>query len=75
MVIRQPREKYLIVDGYNMIFAWESLAETAKTDLDAARRRLCDILSSYAGFTRCHLVLVFDSYRQPGGEKLRAQGI
>lgn len=75
VTIRQPKEKYLIVDGYNIIFAWETLAETAKDDLDAARRRLQDILSSYAGFTKCHLVLVFDSYRQPGGEKNRTQGI
>ena len=75
VTIRQPREKYLIVDGYNMVFAWETLAETAKTDLDAARRRLCDMLSSYAGFTKTHLVVVFDSYRTPGGEKLRSQGI
>ncbi len=75
VTIRQPKEKYLIVDGYNIIFAWETLAETAKNDLDAARRRLQDILSSYAGFTKCHLVLVFDSYRQPGGEKNRTQGI
>ena len=75
VIIRQPREKYLIVDGYNIIFAWETLAETAKTDLDAARRRLCDMLSSYAGFTKTHLVVVFDSYRTPGGEKLRSQGI
>ena len=75
VTIRQPKEKYLIVDGYNIIFAWEELAQTAKTDLDAARRRLCDMLSSYAGFTKCHLVLVFDSYRQPGSEKLRTQGI
>ena len=75
VTIRQPREKYLIVDGYNIIFAWETLAETAKTDLDAARRRLCDMLSSYAGFTKTHLVVVFDSYRTPGGEKLRTQGI
>ena len=75
VTIRPPKEKYLIVDGYNIIFAWEHLAETAKEDLDAARRHLCDILSSYAGFTKCHTVVVFDSYRTPGGEKLRTQGI
>ena len=75
MTIRPPKEKYLIVDGYNIIFAWEHLAETANQDLDAARRHLCDILSSYAGFTKCHTVVVFDSYRTPGSEKLRTQGI
>ena len=43
-----------------MIFAWEDLAAQAKDDLDAARRQLCDRLSSYAGFTKCRLVVVFD---------------
>jgi hypothetical protein len=59
------------VDGYNIIFAWEELAKLAKGDLDAARRRLCDILSSYAGFTKTKLVVVFDGYKQKGnpGEK------
>ena len=71
--IRPPREKYIIVDGYNIIFAWETLSQQAQTDLDAARRQLCDLLSSYAGFTQCHMVVVFDSYRQKGnpGEKNR----
>ena len=69
--IRPPRDSAIIVDGYNIIFAWEELAELAKNDLDAARRRLCDILSSYAGFKKCHLVLVFDGYKVKGnlGEK------
>lgn len=54
-----------------MIFAWEELANQAKTDLDAARRQLCDVLSSYAGFTKCRTILVFDGYKQKGnpGEK------
>ncbi len=71
LTIRPPRQQYLIVDGYNMIFAWEALAETAKSDLSAARRQLCDLLSSYAGFRQCRLVVVFDGYRQKGnpGEK------
>ena len=71
--IRPPREKYIIVDGYNIIFAWETLSQQAQTDLDAARRQLCDLLSSYAGFTQCHMVVVFDGYRQKGnpGEKTR----
>ena len=69
--IRPPRESALIVDGYNIIFAWEKLAALAQGDLDAARRRLCDILSSYAGYKKCHLVLVFDGYKVKGnlGEK------
>ena len=59
------------MDGYNIIFAWEQLAELAKQDLDAARRKLCDMLSSYAGYKKCRLVLVFDGYRVKGnpGEK------
>ena len=66
LTIRPPRQQYLIVDGYNIIFAWEELAALAKNDLDAARRRLCDRLSSYAGFKKCTLVLVFDGYKQKG---------
>jgi predicted RNA-binding protein with PIN domain len=59
------------VDGYNIIFAWDDLAETAKHDLDAARRSLLDRLSSFAGFKKCRLIVVFDGYKQKGnpGEK------
>ena len=69
--IRPPREKYIIVDGYNIIFAWEDLANQAREDLDAARRQLCDRLSSYAGLTKIRLVVVFDGYKRKGnpGEK------
>lgn len=75
VTIRTPKEKYIIVDGYNIIFAWEETAETAKSDLDAARRKLLDILESYAGFTRCHVVVVFDGYKLRGnpGEKTGMQ--
>ena len=77
MTIRAPRQSALIVDGYNIIFAWEELAELAKHDLDAARRSLCDALSSYAGFKKCYLVLVFDGYKVKGnpGEKTRFHNI
>lgn len=77
VTIRTPRQKYIIVDGYNMIFAWETLAETAKTDLDAARRQLCDALISYAGFTKCRMVVVFDGYKRKGspGEKVQEKTI
>ena len=77
VTIRAPRQKYIIVDGYNIIFAWEELAKLAKGDLDAARRRLCDILSSYAGFTKTKLVVVFDDYKQKGnpGEKSQFHNI
>ena len=69
--IRPPKQSAIIVDGYNIIFAWEELAQQAKHDLDAARRRLCDILSSFAGFKKCYLVLVFDGWKVKGnpGEK------
>ena len=71
LTIRPPRQQCLIVDGYNIIFAWEHLAQTAKHDLEAARRQLCDTLSSYAGFKKCRLILVFDGYKVKGnpGEK------
>ena len=71
LTIRPPRKTALIVDGYNIIHAWPSLAEVAQTDLEAARRQLCDLLSSYAGFRDCHLVVVFDGYKVKGnpGEK------
>ena len=77
LTIRPPKQRYIIVDGYNIIFAWEELAQLAKDDLDAARRRLCDILSSYSGFTKCRLVVVFDGYKQKGnpGEKSQFHNI
>ena len=77
ITIKQPRQRCIIVDGYNIIFAWEALADQAKADLDAARRQLCDSLSSYAGFTKCRLVVVFDGYKQKGsiGEKSQFHNI
>ena len=56
-------EPYLLVDGYNMIFAWDSLRELAKTDIAGARGKLMDSLCNYQGFVKCHLILVFDAYR------------
>ena len=69
--IKAPKQRALIVDGYNIIFAWEDLAALAKEDLEAARRTLCDRLSNYAGFKKCYLVLVFDGWKVKGnlGEK------
>ena len=77
IIIRQPKQKYIIVDGYNIIFAWEDLAEQARSDLEAARRHLCDRLSSFAGFTKCRMVVVFDGYKQKGnpGEKSQFHNI
>ena len=77
IVIKPPKQKYIIVDGYNVIFAWEELANQARSDLDAARRQLCDALSSFAGYTKCRLVVVFDGYKQKGnpGEKSQFHNI
>ena len=71
--IKPLRQQYLIVDGYNIIFAWEDLAALAREDLEAARRRLCDTLSSYAGFKKCRVVLVFDGYKVKGNLGERSQ--
>ena len=60
------RKKTLIVDGYNLIFAWDELKNLARERLDLARGRLMDMLSNYAGFTQTELVLVFDGFRTPG---------
>ena len=75
--IRPLKQQYLIVDGYNIIFAWDDLAAIAKDDLEAARRRLCDALSNYAGFRKCRTVVVFDGYKVKGnpGEKLQYHNI
>ena len=77
LTIRPPRQQALIVDGYNIIFAWDALAAIAKADLDAARRQLCNRLSSYAGFKKCWLVVVFDGYKVKGnpGQKLTFHNI
>ena len=75
--IRPLKQKYIIVDGYNIIFSWSDLSELARGDIDAARRKLCDELSSFAGFTKCRLVLVFDGWKQKGnpGEKSQFHNI
>ncbi len=66
------RKEYLIVDGYNMIFAWDGLREQAAYDLSGARERLLDLLSNYCGFHPCELIVVFDSYRVRGGTGSRS---
>ena len=60
---------YLLVDGYNVIFAWDDLRKLADGNLDAARRRLMDILCNYAGYRRCVPILVFDAYKVRGGAR------
>ncbi|MBR3953394.1 MAG: NYN domain-containing protein [Oscillospiraceae bacterium] len=73
----QKKKDYLIVDGYNMIFAWEGLKKLAAENLDAARHILMDILANYRGYTKTELVLVFDGYKVKGnyGEKSEYHGI
>ena len=68
-----PKQEYLIVDGYNIIFAWDGLCEQAQTDLPGARERLLDLLSNYCGYHPCELVVVFDSYRVKGGTGSRTK--
>ena len=68
-----PKQEYLIVDGYNIIFAWDGLREQAQTDLAGARERLLDLLSNYCGYHPCELVVVFDSYRVKGGAGSRTK--
>ncbi|MGN1015128.1 MAG: NYN domain-containing protein [Butyricicoccus sp.] len=67
-VLRQlePATDYLLVDGYNIIFAWDDLNALAKDNLDAARQLLMDMLCNYQAFKKCELILVFDAYRVPG---------
>lgn len=63
----EPLREYLLVDGYNIIFAWEDLRELAAGDIKAARDRLMDILSKYAACIREKVILVFDAYKVRGG--------
>ena len=73
----EPIEEYLLVDGYNIIFAWEELSELAKVNIDGARYRLMDILCNYQGYKKCTLILVFDAYKVTGntGEALKYHNI
>lgn len=64
----RKEEPYLLVDGYNIIHAWKELKELAETNLDAARGRLVDILCNYQGFTKEHVILVFDAYKVKGSK-------
>ena len=62
----EPQEEYLLVDGYNVIFAWDELKELAKLNIDGARGRLLDIMCNYQAVKRCSLIVVFDAYRVQG---------
>ena len=60
------KEEYLLVDGYNIIFAWEELKALAEVNIDSAREKLADIMSNYQGYRKCTLILVFDAYKIEG---------
>lgn len=62
----EQRERYLLVDGYNIIFAWEELREMAKDNVEGARGKLMDILCNYQGYIQDTLILVFDAYKVRG---------
>ena len=59
-------EEYLLVDGYNIIFAWDELKALAAENLEGARTKLMEIMCNYQGFCGCHLILVFDAYKVKG---------
>ena len=63
------KEEYLLVDGYNIIFAWDDLKALAKINMDSARQALIEILENYQGYRKCHVIAVFDAYRVKGGER------
>ena len=60
-------KEYLLVDGYNILYAWDELKKLAQENLDAARQRLMDMLCNYQGYKKCVCILVFDAYKVPGG--------
>lgn len=65
---REKLEEYLLVDGYNIVFAWDELKELAKVNIEAARNKLLDILSNYQGYKKNTVITVFDAYKVEGGK-------
>lgn len=65
----ETKEEYLLVDGYNIIYAWPELKELAEENLDSARMKLLDLLSNYQWIRRCHVIVVFDAYRVEGHQE------
>ena len=61
--------EYLLVDGYNIIFAWDELRELSRISIDAARQALIEILENYQGFRKCEVIAVFDAYKVKGGKE------
>lgn len=66
---KSDAEEILIIDGYNIIFAWEELKEMSSLNLEAARDMLIDILRNYQGYTGTKIILVFDAYKQKGASE------
>lgn len=70
--VRAPKysgTEYLLVDGYNVIFSWDSLKELAKDNIDGARNTLINILCNYQGYKKCEVILVFDAYKVKGNAR------
>ena len=63
------KDDYLLVDGYNIIFAWQELKELADINIDSARDKLIEKLANYQGYRGCKLILVFDAYKVRGGKE------
>ncbi len=69
---QKPTQEYILVDGYNIIFAWDELKKISDENLDAARHKLIEIMINYKGVRKCEIIVVFDAYRvkgNPGSEK------
>ena len=70
-----PEKEYLLVDGYNIIFAWDSLKALAQDSLEHARDRLLHLLQNYQGYRKCEVILVFDAYKIKGhGREIEQHG-
>lgn len=65
---KENQETYLLVDGYNIIFAWKELNELAKININSARDKLVDIMCNYQGYKKINLIIVFDAYKVSGGQ-------
>ena len=74
---KEVLEEYLLVDGYNIIFAWEDLKELSEVNIEGARGKLMDILCNYQGYKKNTVILVFDGYKVPGniGEVMKYHNI
>lgn len=65
---RLNKEEYLLIDGYNVIFAWDKLRKLSEMNIDSARDKLMDILCNYQGYTKEEIILIFDAYKVHGGK-------